>query len=67
MLQGSHQDINEYWNIGTQRFQGLLQIGLPNLMVSFFVSLGARGPIQGHTKIQHLLITWGQIEKIVFL
>jgi hypothetical protein len=35
-------------------------------MVSFFLSLGARGPIQGHTKkAQHLLITWGQI-KILF-
>jgi hypothetical protein len=33
-----------------------LQIGLPNLMVP------ALGPIQGH-KVQHLLITWGQIEK----
>jgi hypothetical protein len=32
-----------------------LQIGFPNLM----------GPIQGH-KVQHLLVTWGQIEKIFF-
>jgi hypothetical protein len=34
-----------------------LQIGLPNLMVSFFSVLG---PIQGH-KVQHLLVTWGRL------
>jgi hypothetical protein len=37
-----------------------LQIGFPNLIVSFFSALG---PIQG-LRVQHLLVTWGQIEKI---
>jgi hypothetical protein len=36
-----------------------LQIGFPNLMVSFSSALG---PIQGH-KIQHLLVTWGNLKK----
>ncbi len=36
-----------------------LQIGLPNLMVSFFLS--ALGPIQGHN-VQHLLLTWGRLK-----
>jgi hypothetical protein len=40
-----------------------LQIGFPNLMVSFSSALG---PIQGH-KVQCLLVNLGQIEKIFFL
>jgi hypothetical protein len=36
-----------------------LQIGLPNLMVSFFSALG---PIQGH-KVQHLLVTLGRLKR----
>jgi len=42
----------EHWPRG-------LQIGFPNLMVSFFSALG---PIQGH-KVPHLLVTRGQIER----
>jgi len=34
-----------------------LQIGFPNLMVSFS---SASGPIQGH-KVQCLLVTWGRL------
>jgi hypothetical protein len=37
-----------------------LQIGLPNSMVSFFHPLG---PIQGHHKVQHLLLTWGRLKR----
>jgi hypothetical protein len=43
----------EHW------LQGL-QISFPNSMVYFFSALA---PIQGH-KVQHLLVTWGQVEKI---
>jgi hypothetical protein len=39
-----------------------LQIGFPNLMVSFFLALG---PIYNHN-VQHLLVTWGRL-KIFFL
>jgi hypothetical protein len=46
----------EHWPQG-------LQIGLSNLMVSFFFS--ALGPIQGH-KVQHLLILGAEIEKFFF-
>jgi hypothetical protein len=42
----------EHW------LQGL-QIRFPNSMIYFFSALA---PIQGH-KVQHLLVTWGQIEK----
>jgi hypothetical protein len=35
-----------------------LQIGFPNGTL-----FSALGPIQGH-KVEHLLVTWGQIEKI---
>jgi hypothetical protein len=35
-----------------------LQIGFPNLMVSFSSALG---PVQGH-KVQCLLITWGRLK-----
>jgi hypothetical protein len=40
-----------------------LQIGYPNLMVSLFSTLG---PIQGH-KIQHLLVTWGELKRFFLL
>jgi len=43
----------EHWPQG-------LQIGLPNSMVSFFQPWGQ---YKAH-KAQHLLVTWGQIEKI---
>jgi len=46
----------EHWPRGPK-------LGLPNLMVVLFVR--ALGPIQGH-KVQHLLVTWGQIEKFFF-
>jgi hypothetical protein len=38
-----------------------LQIGFPDSMVSFFSVLG---PIQGHNKVQHLLVTWGRFFSI---
>jgi hypothetical protein len=41
----------------TIRPQGL-QIGFPNLLVSFYLALG---PIQGH-KVQHFISNLGQIE-----
>jgi len=41
----------KYWPQG-------LQIGLPNLMVSFFQPWGQ---IQGHN-VQHLLVTWGRLK-----
>jgi hypothetical protein len=31
----------------------------------FFFFFSALGPIQGH-KVQHLLVTWGQIQKFFF-
>jgi hypothetical protein len=43
-----------------QRSPQELQIGFPNLMVSFSSALG---PIQGH-KIQNIINNLGQIEKI---
>jgi hypothetical protein len=45
------QVTNKCKNIGPKGYR----LASPNLM----------GPIQGH-KVQHLLITWGQIEKIFF-
>jgi hypothetical protein len=54
MLKHRLQDINKCWNIGPKG----LQIGLPNLMVSFFSPLG---PIQGHI-VQHLLLTLGRLK-----
>jgi hypothetical protein len=49
----------EHWPQG-------LQIGFPNSMVSFFF-FSALGQIQGHKKVQHLLVSsLGQIGNFIF-
>jgi hypothetical protein len=59
MLEHWCHHINKCCNIGPQG----LQIGLPNLMVSF---LQPWGSIQGHND-QHLLVTWGKLKSFYLI
>jgi hypothetical protein len=57
MIEHSRRDMNKCRNIGPQG----LQIGLPNLMVSFFLALG---PIEGH-KSSAFISTWGRLNLFI--